>query len=281
MRKTIATILLIVLAGIYVVSLMAPSVSAQQETRIFTAQLLPSNEVPPVTNDERNAFGTAIVTLSVTRSGSDITAATARFDVSISGLISSSTVILAHIHEGAAGVNGPVRVDSGITPSNPIPAVGGNVSFTRTGLTVPPTVAAGMIANPAGWYFNVHSALNPGGVVRGQLALQQIGPQPSAAPTLSEWGAILMLLLVVAICVFFIAERTAALVAAGLTSFPSPVKAIDWRLLTRVTVCVEATIAVALAALHSVATLTDVLGALTSGLILAFIIHLLIKGARH
>jgi hypothetical protein len=30
--------------------------------------------------------------------------------------------------------------------------------------------AAGIIANPAGFYFNVHTALNPGGAVRGQLS---------------------------------------------------------------------------------------------------------------
>jgi CubicO group peptidase (beta-lactamase class C family) len=280
MRKTIATILLVTLAGIYVLSLMAPSVKAQQETTVFTSQLLPSNVVPPVTNDERNAFGAAIVTLNVTRSGGNITAATARFDVSISGLTPTSTIILAHIHEGAAGVNGPVRVDSGIIPASPVPAVNGNVSFTRTDLPVPPAVAAGMIANPAGWYFNVHSALNPGGVVRGQLTLQQVGPQPAAAPTLSEWGAILMFLLFIAICTFFIAGRREVLVAAGLTGLAGPIKAIDWKLLRAVTVLVEVVIALVLAALHSVVTLTDVLGALTSGLIAAFTIHLLIKGAN-
>jgi hypothetical protein len=26
-----------------------------------------------------------------------------------------------------------------------------------------------IVANPAGFYFNVHTTLNPGGVVRGQL----------------------------------------------------------------------------------------------------------------
>ena len=29
-----------------------------------------------------------------------------------------------------------------------------------------------IVANPAGFYFNVHSTLNPGGVVRGQLRAQ-------------------------------------------------------------------------------------------------------------
>jgi hypothetical protein len=34
-----------------------------------------------------------------------------------------------------------------------------------------PTINA-IVANPAGFYFNVHTTLNPGGAVRGQLSAQ-------------------------------------------------------------------------------------------------------------
>jgi hypothetical protein len=32
----------------------------------------------------------------------------------------TSAIILSHIHEGGAGVNGPIRVDSGISPAAPV-----------------------------------------------------------------------------------------------------------------------------------------------------------------
>ena len=32
--------------------------------------------------------------------------------------------------------------------------------------------ATNIVANPAGFYFNVHTAINPGGAVRGQLVKQ-------------------------------------------------------------------------------------------------------------
>jgi hypothetical protein len=78
-------------------------------------------------------------------------------------------LILAHVHQAAAGVNGPVVIDSGLSPTSPVTLTGGAAMFTRTGLTVSPTTAQGIINNPAGFYFNVHTPLNQGGAVRGQL----------------------------------------------------------------------------------------------------------------
>jgi hypothetical protein len=45
----------------------------------------------------------------------------------------------------------------------------GTASFTKAGITVLPEVAQRILSNPAGFYFNVHSTLNPGGVARGVL----------------------------------------------------------------------------------------------------------------
>ena len=45
----------------------------------------------------------------------------------------------------------------------------GVATFVRTGLPVPAANAQAIINNPAGYYFNVHSALHTGGVIRGQL----------------------------------------------------------------------------------------------------------------
>jgi hypothetical protein len=46
----------------------------------------------------------------------------------------------------------------------------GGGSITKNDINVPSDRAAAILSNPAGHYFNVHTALNPGGAIRGQLA---------------------------------------------------------------------------------------------------------------
>lgn len=286
MKRSIASVLFFLMAALSAAPLVMPAAQAQTETIVFTAILSASNEVAPVVvhPTETSTTGSAFVTLEVTRSGGIITAATARFDASLTGMAANSVIILAHIHEGAAGVNGPIRVDSNISPAAPVPTVGGAASFTRTGLAVTPSVAQAIIDNPAGWYFNVHTALSPQGVARGQLVRQQTGGGGGAlgAPTLSEWGAILMTLLFIALGTFFIIARggRAAMVAgaAEATQADQPVKAIDWGLLAKIALVIEVAVAAVLVALRADA--VDVFGALVSGLIVAFILHLFVNNWR-
>ena len=270
MKRSIASIAVIVLTIVSVASFMMRS--ARADIVVFTAQLLASNEVPPITNADLNAFGSVTVTV-------DTVTNLYRFDWSV-GNVAASSIILSHIHEGVAGVNGPVRVDSNISPATAITVVNGNASFSRSGLTGPADVTQRLLATPSGFYFNIHSNLNPGGVVRGQL-VRAAAPAGGAAPTLSEWGAILMGLLVIAICMFFLLGRrnTSMAVPGGAASptFQGPIKA-DWRLLAKVTLYVEAAIALGLIVLR--ANTVDIAGALTSGLVIAFIIHLLVSSAR-
>ncbi|PYP89366.1 MAG: hypothetical protein DMF61_03920 [Blastocatellia bacterium AA13] len=115
-----------------------------------------------------------------------------------------------------------------------------------------------------------------------QLPAGPSGPPGGAVPTLSEWGAILMALLIIAAGSFVLARyrKSAMSVAAGVpsTGFMRAEKAVDWKLLARTTIYVEAAIALPLIVLS--ANQVDILGALTSGLVLAFILHLLNGGAR-
>ena len=47
----------------------------------------------------------------------------------------------------------------------------GSGRFDRNGINVTNLVAAqGMLNDPAGFYFNVHTTLNQGGAIRGQLS---------------------------------------------------------------------------------------------------------------
>jgi hypothetical protein len=64
----------------------------------------------------------------------------------------------AHIHVGAAGVAGPVVV--GLSPPN---ALGFSFGCTTS------SAADAIVANPSGYYVNVHNADFPAGAVRGQL----------------------------------------------------------------------------------------------------------------
>ncbi|GEM_PF-698765 len=277
MRRRYFPSLLTMLAMVIGFAVLTPQL-AKAEIRVFVANLSSANEVPPVSNVEAGTTGTAVVTLDVTRDASNnITAATARFDIQIAGFQQTTAIILAHIHEGVAGVNGSVRVDSGLTPATPIllTNTGGNIS--RSNLTVTPTIAAAIIANPAGFYFNVHSQANTGGIVRGQLAAS--ATNAVGAPTLSEWGAILMTLLIVGVCVYFIVGRSQAVFAGGVSTVTASTgQVIDWRLFAKVALATETIVAVALLAFR--AGVVDVVGALASGLLFAFILHLLIGATR-
>lgn len=70
----------------------------------------------------------------------------------------------AHIHQGAKGVSGPVVVD--LMPAfNP-----GEAAFTsKTCVETTPDIASQLVAEPAGYYVNIHSEGHPDGAMRGQL----------------------------------------------------------------------------------------------------------------
>jgi hypothetical protein len=139
---------------------------------IFTAQLNAANEVPPVANSESSARGAVQITLDVTRNASNaITAATAGFYFQATGLPAGTNIVGAHIHPGAAGTNGPVMVNTGLSAAAPLTMPGAVVEFTVSGVAVDAATAQGIINNPAAYYFNIHTPQNPGGVARGQLVL--------------------------------------------------------------------------------------------------------------
>lgn len=71
---------------------------------------------------------------------------------------------LGHIHQGAAGANGDVKVPLFTTPMpDTADAAAGAVTVSD------PAIADQLRSNPAGFYLNLHSKEFPGGAVRGQL----------------------------------------------------------------------------------------------------------------
>ena len=148
---------------------------------VFTAQLSAANEVPPITGAEANARGDVRITIEPVRDASGtITGGTATFVINLSGFPAGTNATAAHIHEGAPGIAGGVRIGvSGVSAGTPIAMANGSASnATFSGVDINTSqgglaAANAMLNNPNGFYFNVHTAANPGGAVRGPLVRQQ------------------------------------------------------------------------------------------------------------
>ena len=125
---------------------------------VFKAELKSSNEVPAITDAEASCAGTATVTLNPT---------SVKFDVTITGCPATTAINIGHIHEGATGVNGAVKISTGLVAGD-LTLTGGGVTFTRTA-TADAALITAIMANPSGYYVNFHSTLHGGGVIRGQL----------------------------------------------------------------------------------------------------------------
>ena len=147
----------------------APTV-APQTVYVFTADLSPANENPAVVDAEATGSGTTTVTLTTTKDATGkITAATAKFEIVLKGFPATTQITISHIHKGDATTNGGVVVDSGMKAAEPITLTTGGTSITKDGLTVAADLATDIVANPGNYYYNVHSVVHPGGVVRAQL----------------------------------------------------------------------------------------------------------------
>ena len=135
----------------------------------FTAALNAANEVPAVTNADATGSGTATMTMTTFKdTAGNITVATMDFTVSLTGFPAGTVLTGAHIHPGASGTTGSVIVQTGLA-SGEITLSNGAGSITKGSITVTPELAQAIINGPAGYYFNVHTTLNSGGAVRGQL----------------------------------------------------------------------------------------------------------------
>jgi hypothetical protein len=175
MKRLIPSLALLVLGcslsgcGSYNTPSPSPSTSATR----FTAVLSPANEVPAIIGAEAAGSGTATITLNLTKDvyGS-VTAATADFSVTVIGFPEGTALTAAHIHSGAAGTNGNVLINTGLTPGEAVFATGGG-TFTKSGISITVDQANAIMANPSGFYFNIHTTDNPNGVARGQLAPAQ------------------------------------------------------------------------------------------------------------
>ena len=139
---------------------VASSTSAQAQTS-FISVLNGAQEAPtPVSTP---AFGNGTVLLNAARTQITI-------NLTFRGLLAPITI--AHIHNGAFGIGGPVILDirSLITTTNE----GSDGSIVNGTLNV--TAAQAEVLLSGNGYFNVHTSRFPGGEIRGQI---NVVPEPS------------------------------------------------------------------------------------------------------
>jgi hypothetical protein len=116
----------------------------------FTVPLSGANEVPAGSGDP-NGSGTAFLTF-------DDVENTVTWNIVTSNI--TLPIFLDHIHSGPAGVNGPVVID---------------FSAQLSGGPLFDADVAAVLANPSGFYVNVHTTDFTGGAIRGQI------PEPGTA----------------------------------------------------------------------------------------------------
>ncbi|MBR0553640.1 CHRD domain-containing protein [Stakelama marina] len=120
---------------------------SQTVGKTWTMGLIGAQEVPGP--GDPDGSGTAKVT-------ADATTGTICYELTVQDI---SQPTAAHIHQGARGVAGPpvLQLKPPVTGSS------------KECLDVDKQLAAAIIANPTGYYVNVHTADYPKGAIRGQL----------------------------------------------------------------------------------------------------------------
>lgn len=163
MRRQLVVLLVLAAA---LAAIAVPAVGAPATPRVSVAHLSGGEEVPPV---DTRATGQAVFKLSGDGMSLDYRLIVANIE----------NLSMAHIHLGAAGVNGPVVVwlyPSGLPPQ---PIEGRFSGVLATG-TITADDLVGPLAGASlddllaemrdgNTYVNVHTAQLPGGEVRGQI----------------------------------------------------------------------------------------------------------------
>jgi hypothetical protein len=138
------------------------SPSAPSSITIYTVQLSAQNEVPPITNAESTARGTAVITIDSAKNTVD-------FNVSLNSFPAGSAVNIAHIHGPAGpGSTATVVVSTTLTAGT-VALTNGAGTFSFQQVPTSAATIAAILAAPQNFYFNVHTSLNGGGAIRGQL----------------------------------------------------------------------------------------------------------------
>ncbi|HEY7680494.1 MAG TPA: CHRD domain-containing protein, partial [Terriglobia bacterium] len=144
------------------------------ETVFFRANLSPANEVPPITTVTYSGRATIAFHLRRNDAGA-IVSGVVDFDIDYN-FADAVTITGLHIHEAGVGVNGPIRIESGISNTNTLAAQGTGNIFRQVNVDSGTALAAlgNILANPANFYVNLHTSANTGGVMRDQMTRMEV-----------------------------------------------------------------------------------------------------------
>jgi hypothetical protein len=137
-------------AGLIAASFLVGAPAAFAEMVMYKATLTPAAEVPPTDSKGSGAL-------------------TASYDTATKKLTYSATYKDLTGPAAAAHFHGPAdaKTNAGVVVPVPAPASGGLVSPLKGEATLTDAQAADLAAGK--WYFNVHTAANKGGEIRGQV----------------------------------------------------------------------------------------------------------------
>jgi hypothetical protein len=152
-RALAAAIVAVVAIGLLVT--VASGAGTDDQKVELTAKLKGQNEVPPA---DPNGSGKAEVKLKLNKGK-------ACFHIQFNGI---GKATMAHIHKGAAGVNGDVRVLFFEDPAGVSSPVDDCVKAKKALLKK-------IAGDPKRWYVNVHTDEFPAGAIRGQLKVPGSG----------------------------------------------------------------------------------------------------------
>ena len=125
--------------------------SATPTSKTFAIKALGANEMGKG-DSMSSAFATGTITVNTLKH--DVC-----YEITTHDL---KNITMSHIHLGKKGAEGNVVATLNVMDFN-LKAMG------HACVTVPAAVAKQIFANPTGYYFNVHTTLNAGGAVRGQM----------------------------------------------------------------------------------------------------------------
>lgn len=145
----------------------------------LVATLKGSNEVPA---GDPNGSGSASITL-------DAASGQVCWTINVANIAPATA---SHIHQGGAGTAGQVLI--GLDTN-------GFTGSTTGCVTADTAKVASVLANPGGFYVNVHTADYPGGAVRGQLGAAMSNTamsRPAGVSVLTELGLVLVVVALLA-----------------------------------------------------------------------------------
>jgi len=158
----------------YEIDTNAPMCTRPANLRGFRAVLNTDNEIPNPSGPD-TAMGLATFIL-------DVDTNLLRYSIQVADMTSAITA--AHIHLGATGQTGMVALGLYGGP----PPVFDETHPLVGSVTITDVLETMLLTNPAGLYVNVHTATNPAGEIRGQVAAARNRPLECNLGTLAPSG---------------------------------------------------------------------------------------------